>query len=65
MMVYILLHGIHHSLLNFGRHPLSDLNSYLNEEEDNLVQQFIHQTQAELATCHQDVHAKMLTETIR
>jgi hypothetical protein len=51
--------------MNFGRHPLSDLNSYLNEEEDNLVQQFIHQTQAELATCHQDVHAKMLAETIR
>jgi hypothetical protein len=51
--------------MNLGGHHLSDLNSYLNEEEDNLIQQFIHQTQAELATCHQDVHAKMLAETIR
>jgi hypothetical protein len=51
--------------MNFGRHPLPDFNSYLSPEEDNLVQQFINTTQAELAASHTDVHAKMLAETIR
>jgi hypothetical protein len=51
--------------MQFGRHPLPDLNSYLNEEEDQLVQQFINQTQANLAHCHQDVQSKLLAETIR
>jgi hypothetical protein len=51
--------------MNFGRHPLSGLNSCLNEEEYNLVHQSIHQMQAELATCYQDVRANMLAETIR
>jgi hypothetical protein len=51
--------------MQFGRHPLPDLNSYLTQEEDDLIESFIHATQAELAACHNDVHAKMLTETIR
>jgi hypothetical protein len=51
--------------MNFGRNPLPDLNSYLNEEEDKLVQEFIHSTQAALAACHDDVHAKMIAESIR
>jgi hypothetical protein len=51
--------------MQFGRHPLPDLNSYLGPDEDQLVQEFIHSTQAELAICHNDVHAKMLAETIR
>jgi hypothetical protein len=51
--------------VQFGRHPLPDLNSYLNEEEDQWVQQFINQTRANLAHCHQDVQSKLLAETIR
>jgi len=51
--------------MNFGRHPLPDLNSLLEPEVDNLIQTFIHAVQAELAKVHSDVAEKMLQHSIR
>jgi hypothetical protein len=65
MTVSILSQGYTPFFMQFGRHPLPDLNPYLTTQEDQLIQTFIHQTQAELAHCHTNVHAKMLAETIR
>ncbi len=51
--------------MNFGRHPLPDLQSIMTPAEDQLIADFIHQTQAELARVHSNVAQKLLDKSIR
>jgi hypothetical protein len=49
----------------FGRHPLPDIHSLCEPEEEVLIQEFINTTQAELARVHEDAANKILQHTIR
>ena len=51
--------------LTFGRHPLPDLQPLLEPEADTLIQEFVNQTQAELARVHGEVANKLHENRIR
>ena len=51
--------------MNFGRHPLPDIQSLLEPEAEQLIEKFIHDVQSELARVHEDVAEKMLQKSIR
>jgi len=51
--------------LNFGRHPLPDLQSLLTEEEDRGIQEFVHKVQAELSEAQEDTADKLIQQSIR
>jgi len=51
--------------MNFGRHPLPDIQSLVEPEVEQLISEFVHNVQAELARVHEDVQEKMLQNSIR
>ena len=49
----------------FGRHPLPDQATLLEPAEEQLVQEFVHNTQSELARLYPRVTDKILANSIR
>jgi hypothetical protein len=51
--------------MNFGRHPLPDLHTFLDPTEHQAVEQFVHNTQRALADCHNHTQDTLLSNSIK
>jgi len=51
--------------MNFGRHPYMDVTSFLEDAEEQFVQEFVHSVQFELAQAHGIAQDKIRAKQVR